>query len=108
MRLPFTVMPVLPFRHGPLPTDIIAPLLAFDPFVAFDFLLLGPEDFEQGMQDALVTKRALPGHEISLAPFLTGALPADVLTCLLAFDPTISFNLLSLRSKQLSERVSVF
>src|ERR1700722_19351378 len=103
MRFPLAVMPVLPFRHGALPSNIMAPLLAFDPLVTFDLLLLGPEDFEQGMQDAPVTKRALPRHEMISFPFLAGTLPTDVPAGLLAFDPTITFNLLPLRSNQFSE-----
>src|SRR5260221_3142752 len=108
MGLPFTIMPVLPFRHGAHPANIVASFLAFDPLVTFDFLLLGPEDFKQGMQDAPLTKRAFPSHEILLLLFLAFALPTDIPTGLLAFDPSVIFNVLSLGPNQLNHSDSSF
>lgn len=105
--LPLTVVTVLPLRHRSFPADIVPPPFAFDPLVALDLLLLGPEDFKQGGLQTSLADMALPFREVLLVPLLAGLLPPDVAAGLLALDPSVFFNLLSLGSNQLSQRTAV-
>jgi len=71
----------------------MASFLAFDPFVTFNFLLLRPEDFKQRMQEPRSRRERFQATKYfcfhsSLARF------QPMSDSLLAFDPTITFNLL--------------